>query len=83
MYFDGASSREGSRASVVLFSPTHQRVTISYKLQFATTNNIVEYEVLMLGMNAMKYLGVEQLIAFGDKAGEKQLPSEKFQVEKL
>ena len=34
LYFDGASSREGSGASVVLISPTQQVVTLSYKLQF-------------------------------------------------
>ena len=65
-YFDGASSREGSGVGVVLFSPTQQRVTISYKLQFATTKNTVKYEVFVLGMKAMKDLGAEQLIAFGD-----------------
>ena len=49
-----------------MFSPTQQRVTISYKLQFFTTNNTVEYEALVFGMKATKYLGEEQLIAFGD-----------------
>ena len=34
LYFDGASSREGSGAGVVLISPTQQVVTLSYKLQF-------------------------------------------------
>lgn len=59
LYFYGASSREGSRSSVVLISPTQQKVTISYKLQFYTTNNTVEYEALVLGMKAAKYLGAE------------------------
>ena len=66
MYIDGASSREGSGSGVVLISPTQQKVTISYKLQFSTTNNTAEYEALLLGMKATKYLGDEQLIAFGD-----------------
>ena len=47
LFFDGASSREGARASVVLISPKNQTVTISYKLQFETTNNTVEYESLI------------------------------------
>ena len=66
MYFVGASSREGLGAVVVLISPTQQKLTISYKLQFSTTNNTAEYEALTLGMKAMKDLGAEQLIAFGD-----------------
>ena len=66
MYFDGASSREGSRVGVVLISPTQQRVIVSYKLQFYTTNNTAEYEALVLGMKAVKDLGEEKLIVFGD-----------------
>ena len=50
LYFDGASSREGSGAGVILISPTQKRVTISYKQQFSTTNNTAKYEALVLGM---------------------------------
>ena len=64
--FDGASSKEGSGPSVVLISPTQQKVTISYILQFSTTNNTTEYEALVLGMKATKDLRAEQLITFGD-----------------
>ena len=66
LYFDGASSREGSRAGVVLIPPTQQVVTLSYKLQFQTTNNTTEYEALILGMKAAKDLGADQLTIFGD-----------------
>ena len=66
LYFDGSSSREGFGAGVVLISPTDQVITLSYKLQFLTTNNTAEYEALILGMKAVKDLGVEQLAVFGD-----------------
>ena len=66
LYFDGASSREGSGAGIVLISPTQRVVTLSYKLQFQTTNNIAEYEALILGMKATKDLGVEQLVLYED-----------------
>lgn len=66
LYFDGSSSREGSGAGVVLISPTDQVITLSFKLQFLTTNNTVEYEALILGMKATKDIGVEQLAVFGD-----------------
>ena len=58
LYFDGASSREGSGVSIVLIYPTQQRVTISYKLQFSTTNKTTEYEVLVLGMKAVQDLSL-------------------------
>ena len=35
-------------------------------MEFQTTNNIVEYEELILGLRAAKYLGIQQLIVFGD-----------------
>ena len=41
-------------------------MTLSFKLQFLTTNNTTEYEALILGMKAAKDLGVEQLAVFGD-----------------
>ena len=66
LFFYGASSREGSRAGIVLISPTQQVVTVSYKLQFQTTNDTAEYEALILGMKAAKDLGVEQLVAYRD-----------------
>ena len=66
LFFDGASSREGSGAGIVLISPTQQIVALSYKLQFQTTNNTAEYEALILGMKTAKDLGIKQLVAYGD-----------------
>ena len=66
LYFDGSSSKEGSGVGVVLISPIEQVITLSYKLQFLTTNNTVEYEALILGIKEAKDLGVEQLVIFGD-----------------
>jgi ribonuclease HI len=66
LYFDDASSREGSGEGIVLISPTQQVVTLSYKLQFQITNNSAEYEAFILGMKETKDLGVEQMVVFGD-----------------
>jgi hypothetical protein len=42
MFFDGASSREGTGAGagVVFVSPTQETISFSYKLEFETTNNV-------------------------------------------
>ena len=37
-----------------------------YKLEFQTTNNVAEYEALVLGLRAAKDLGIQQLVVFGD-----------------
>jgi hypothetical protein len=39
---------------------------LSYKLEFVTTNNVAEYEALVLGLWAAKDMGIEELSMFGD-----------------
>jgi hypothetical protein len=66
MYFDGSSSRDRSGAGIVLISPLEEVITFSYKLEFETTNNIAEYEALVLGLMAAKDMVIDCLAIFGD-----------------
>jgi ribonuclease HI len=66
MFFYGSSSREGVGAGVVFISPTQETIPLSYKLEFETTNNVVEYEALVLGLRATKDMKIEELVVFGD-----------------
>jgi ribonuclease HI len=66
MYFDGSSSKKGSRACILLISPSQEVIILSYKLEFETTNNITEYEALVLGLRASKDMAIECLVVFGD-----------------
>jgi hypothetical protein len=66
MFFDGASSREGVGVGVVFVSPCHETISLSYKLEFETTNNVAEYEALVLGLRAAKDMGIEEITVFGD-----------------
>ena len=66
MYFDGSSSKEGAEASIVLVSPSGEMISLMYKLEFVTTNNTTEYEALLLGLNAAKDLGIQQISVYGD-----------------
>ena len=59
LYFDGSSSKEGAEAGVLLISPGGETVKLMYKLEFITTNNIAEYESLLLGLEAAKDLGIQ------------------------
>jgi ribonuclease HI len=67
MDFDGAVSKEGAGEGVWLhnqisrYSENH-----SYKLNFQCTNNIVEYEALMLGLKLLKKVGAKQIMVRGD-----------------
>jgi ribonuclease HI len=66
MFFDGASSKEGVGAGVIFVSPTQETISLSYKLEFETTNNVAEYEALVLGLREAKDMGIEELSVFGD-----------------
>ena len=66
MFFDGACSKEAVGAGVVLVSPTHEYIHLSFKLAFQVTNNIAEYEALILGLSAAKEMGIKGLRVFGD-----------------
>jgi len=54
MHFDGASNKEGVGASVWVMSPRNIPTLHSFKFVFDCTNNVVEYETLMLGLNILK-----------------------------
>jgi hypothetical protein len=67
MDFNGDISKEGVGAWVwvhnhkEMYSKSH-----SYKLNFQCTNNIAEYEALMLGLKLLKKLGAKNIMVRGD-----------------
>jgi ribonuclease HI len=66
MFFDGASSREGAGAGVFFVSPAHETMSLSYKLEFETTNNVAEYEALILGLRVAREMGIQEVAVFKD-----------------
>jgi ribonuclease HI len=66
MFFDGACSREGAGAGVVFVSPAQETISLSYKLEFEATNNVAEYEALVLGLRAAREMGIQEIAVFGD-----------------
>jgi hypothetical protein len=59
MFFDGACTKESAGAGVVFISPSKKTSHLSFKLDFKVTNNIAEYEALLLGLNAAKEKGIK------------------------
>jgi ribonuclease HI len=69
MYFDGASSSEGAGAGILLVAPEGKFIVpFSYRLQWDIdyTNNVCEYEALILGLEAAKKLNIKNLEVYGD-----------------
>ena len=66
MYFDGASAQNSAGARVMLISPAKENIHLSYKLDFKTTNNVAEYEALLLGVKVAKHMGIMCMKIFRD-----------------
>lgn len=66
MFFDGAGSWEGMGAEVILIPPIGKNISLSYKLEFDTTNNVPENEALILGLKTTRKMGVKYLTVFGN-----------------
>lgn len=66
MYFDGASSRHGKGARIILKSPLGHIFKFVYRLEFEATNNVAKYEALLLSLELAKALRVKLLSIKGD-----------------
>jgi len=65
MSFDGASSREGVGVGIWINHPKGDSKLCSYKLVFECTNNMAEYEELILGLKVLKELGAKRIFVQG------------------
>ena len=66
MYFDGSVDKIGVGDGVYIISPIRDSKALLYKLIFECTNNVVEYEALLLGLNDLKDRGEKKLQVMGD-----------------
>jgi ribonuclease HI len=66
MNFDGAHSRSGKGARIVLKSPTRKTYNFAFRIEFDATNNVAEYEALLLGLEIAKDMGIKILNIKGD-----------------
>ena len=62
MSFDGSSGKFGSGAGVWIHKTNEGH---SYKLYFQCTNNIAEYEALLLGLHLLKNIGAKKISVQG------------------
>jgi hypothetical protein len=58
IFCDGSWGTFGAGAAVVLVTPSKVRTCYAIKLDFTFTNNIAEYEALLLGLRKLKAMGI-------------------------
>ncbi|GKU99462.1 hypothetical protein SLEP1_g12312 [Rubroshorea leprosula] len=66
LYVDGASSNKGSGAGALLLGPDGYRSEHALKFNVDATNNMAEYEALLLGLQLATELKVEVIQIYSD-----------------
>ena len=59
--FDDSSTKNSARAGIVIISPKGIKTTLSFNLAFKCTNNQVEYEALVIGLEILLELGAQEV----------------------
>ncbi|XP_074277875.1 uncharacterized protein LOC141601486 [Silene latifolia] len=66
MYFDGAARRDGAGAGVVFISPQNHVMPYSFTLTQFCSNNVAEYQALILGLQMAIEVSVRDMDIYGD-----------------
>jgi ribonuclease HI len=66
MYFDGSLVKERASLGFVFVSPLGVRMRYVVRVNFPTSNNVAEYEVLINGLHHTIELGIRRLEVRGD-----------------
>nr|XP_027083523.1 uncharacterized protein LOC113705814 [Coffea arabica] len=66
MYFDGAAHRDGAGAGVVFYTPEADVLPYSFTLTRRCTNNVAEYQALILGLETAVDMKQLHLRVYGD-----------------
>jgi hypothetical protein len=65
MFCDGSWGTFGVGAAAVIVAPSKVRTCYAVKLDFSCTNNIAEYEALLLGLRKLKAMGIRRAVLVG------------------
>ncbi|GKV00924.1 hypothetical protein SLEP1_g13532 [Rubroshorea leprosula] len=80
LYVDGASSNKGSGAGALLLGPEGYRSEHALKFNFDATNNMAEYEALLLSLQLATELKVEAIQIYSDS---QLVVNQKFHLSKI
>jgi ribonuclease HI len=62
VFCDGSWGTFGAGAAAALVTPSKVRTCYAARLEFSCTNNIAEYEALLLGLQKLKAMGIRRAI---------------------
>jgi ribonuclease HI len=62
MFCDGSWGTFGAGAAAVLVAPSKIKTCYAARLDFSCTNNIAQYEALLLGFRKLRAMGIRRAI---------------------
>ncbi|KAA0025936.1 uncharacterized protein E6C27_scaffold34G002400 [Cucumis melo var. makuwa] len=66
IYFDGVVRRSGARAGIVLISHEKHMLPYSFAIAELCSNNVAEYQALIIGLQMALEIGVSFIEIYGD-----------------
>ncbi|CAI9759013.1 unnamed protein product [Fraxinus pennsylvanica] len=70
LFVDGSSGEVGLGAGIILESSERHKLKCAVRLEFKASNNVAEYEALLVGLRLAKELQVKRLTITGDSQFE-------------
>ena len=66
LFFDGAALKDEAEAGVILVTPEEEVLSYAFTLIENCSNNVAEYQALMMGLEMTIELKITRLKVFGD-----------------
>ena len=66
IHMDGSSNKQAGGTGVVLHTPEGDKIECMIRLDFPKTNNEVEYETLVEGLDLTKAAGAKNMVVYSD-----------------
>ena len=80
MYFDRAVNNKGTGIRMILITPGGEVIPMIKRLEYEVTNNQVEYEACVFGLEALRSMGAEEVTVYGDSMLVIKQTSKKWEV---
>jgi ribonuclease HI len=66
IFYDGSWGTFGTGAATILISPSKIKTSYAARLEFNCTNNIAEYEAILLGLQKLRVMGIRMAVLKSD-----------------